>query len=223
MAIGSDGVPHQTKRDWIAAPVLEYARGAGGGYSNWLGSLRAFLGHGADPYAGGRGGKGVALSESDVIRVLLGDQVPTLRESDWDAIEARSNMRRPNALTVCRWDADIWRDHATHHKPPAKDRALQDQTVNALAAIGLASCPSAPSRRGLVTPLAVSESSTHGQRIAWPIWTEPMRTANLEAALAAGPELWRRWPVATTRRWIFGRGIPVFGRASLREPDSKRR
>lgn len=40
------------------------------------------------------------------------------------------------AQCICRWDPACERDHALRAKAPTKDRMSQDQTINALAAIG---------------------------------------------------------------------------------------
>lgn len=93
---------------------------------------------------------------------------------------------------ICRWDHGCERDHAYRAKAPTRDKMTQDQTVNALAALGLASCPSAPARRGLVTPLVERDG------LAWPVWLEPLRLADLEAALCCG---WS-WPTMRGRRRI---------------------
>jgi hypothetical protein len=111
---------------------------------------------------------------------------------------------------ICRWDPACERDHALRAKDPAKDKMLQDQTINALAAIGLASCPSAPGARGLVTPL-VRESG----HLVWPIWTAALRLADLEAALCCG--VWH-WPTMEARRWFPGK-LYCFSRGELREPQ----
>jgi hypothetical protein len=111
---------------------------------------------------------------------------------------------------ICRWDPKCERDHALRAKAPSKDPMSQDQTINALAAIGFASCPSAPGERGLVTPLV----SARG-RLAWPIWTAPLRIADLESALCCG---WS-WPTMEARRWLSGK-FYCFSRGELREPEA---
>src|SRR5262249_47129531 len=78
--------------------------------------------------------------------------------------------------SICRWDPACERDHALRAKAPTKDPMSQDQTINALAAIGLASCPSAPRNGYLVTPLVGVRGN-----LKWPIWTAPLRLADLEA------------------------------------------
>ena len=111
--------------------------------------------------------------------------------------------------TVCRWDPDCDRPHAYRAKAPSSEKMGQDQTVNALAAIGLASCPSAPTRNGLATPIVVDRSVLH-----WPVWTDAIRIANLEAALCCD----HRWPLMTGRRWIPEK-LYCFSRGRLREPE----
>jgi hypothetical protein len=97
-------------------------------------------------------------------------------------------------------------------KAPTKDPMSQDQTINALAAIGLANVPSAPAARGLATPLI-------GERglLNWPIWTEAVRLADLEAALCCG---WS-WPTMEARRWLSGK-LYCFSRGELRELEASR-
>jgi hypothetical protein len=113
---------------------------------------------------------------------------------------------------ICRWDPACERDHALRAKAPTRDPMAQDQTINALAAIGLASCPSAPGERQLVTPLVAAQG-----RLAWPIWTAPLRLADLEAALCCG---WS-WPTMEARRWLSGK-LYCFSRGELREPKASR-
>jgi hypothetical protein len=110
---------------------------------------------------------------------------------------------------ICRWDPACERDHALRARAPNKDPMSQDQTINALAAIGLASCPSAPTEARLVSPL-VSRG-----RIAWPIWITPLRLADLEAAICCG---WS-WPTMQARRWLSGK-FYCFSRGELREPGA---
>lgn len=111
---------------------------------------------------------------------------------------------------ICRWDPACERDHALRAKAPTKDRMTQDQTINALAAIGLASCPCAPGVSGLVSPIA----RARGQ-LLWPVWTDPLRIADLEAALCCG---WS-WPTMQGRRWLSGK-LYCFSRGELREPEA---
>jgi hypothetical protein len=111
---------------------------------------------------------------------------------------------------ICRWDPACERNHAYRAKAPTKDAMTQDQTLNALATIGFASCPSAPSQSGLVTPLVTS-----GNVLRWPIWTDALRLADLEAALCCG---WR-WPTMEARRWLSGK-LYCFSRGELREPQA---
>jgi hypothetical protein len=112
---------------------------------------------------------------------------------------------------ICRWDHDCERSHAYRAKAPTKDKMTQDQTINALAAIGLASCPSAPARRGLATALATA--LVDGNAVEWPVWLDPVRIADLEAALCCG---WP-WPTMRGRRWLSGK-LYCFARGELREP-----
>lgn len=110
---------------------------------------------------------------------------------------------------ICRWDHACERGHAYRAKAPTKDKMTQDQTINALAAIGLTSCPSAPTRRGLVTPLVDRERDC----ILWPVWLDPLRIADLDAALCCG---WS-WPTMCGRRWLSNK-LYCFARGELREP-----
>jgi hypothetical protein len=121
-----------------------------------------------------------------------------------------SNGGGPRAGRVSRWDPDCDRDHAYLASAPADEPVVQDQTINALAAIGFASCPSAPSARGLVTPI-VNERNV----LRWPVWPIPIRLADLEAALCCG---WS-WPTMEARRWHAGELIR-FSRGELREPKA---
>jgi hypothetical protein len=100
------------------------------------------------------------------------------------------------ASGICRWDPGCERDHAYRAKAPSSDPMTQDQTINALAAIGLASCPSAPTRNGLVTPIADRRDVLN-----WPVWIEPIRIAELEAALCCG---WT-WPAMQSERQLSGK------------------
>lgn len=111
---------------------------------------------------------------------------------------------------ICRWDPACERDHALRGKAPSKDPMTQDQTLNALSAIGLTSCPSAPGSRGLLTPLVRERG-----RIVWPLWTDRLRIADLEAALCCG---WT-WPTMQSRRWLSGK-LYCFSRGELREPEA---
>ena len=110
---------------------------------------------------------------------------------------------------ICRWDFECERQHAYRGRDPAKDTMSQDGTINALAAIGLASCPSMPTQRGLITPLVY-----RGDVLRWPIWTQALRIADLEAALLCP---WS-WPTMQGRRWIAGQ-LYCFSRGELREPE----
>jgi hypothetical protein len=122
-----------------------------------------------------------------------------------------SNHRDENMPgRICRWDPSCERDHALRAKAPSKDPMSQDQTINTLAAIGFASCPSAPGEHRLFTPLVGARG-----HIAWPIWTDPLRLADLEAALCCG---WT-WPTMEARRWLSGK-LYCFSRGELREPEA---
>jgi hypothetical protein len=54
-------------------------------------------------------------------------------------------------------------------------------------------------------------------RLGWPIWTAPLRLADLEAALCCG---WS-WPTMEARRWLSGK-FYCFSRGELREPEVSR-
>ena len=138
---------------------------------------------------------------------------------DGDAVTAEHIARvlagrRDDAMKgeICRWDHACERDHAYRAKAPTKDKMTQDQTVNALAAIGLASCPAAPTSRGLVTPLVERDAEGRGI-IAWPVWSEPLRIADLDAALCCG---WT-WPTMRGRRWLSNK-LYCFARGERCEP-----
>lgn len=120
----------------------------------------------------------------------------------------RGEREEGMARGICRWDPGCERDHAYRAKAPTDDRMTQDQTINALAAVGLASCPSAPTRSGLATPIA----DRHGA-LNWPVWTEPIRIAELEAALCCG---WT-WPSMHSERQLSGK-LYRFLPGRLREP-----
>jgi hypothetical protein len=111
---------------------------------------------------------------------------------------------------ICRWDHACERDHAYRAKAPTNDKMTQDQTVNALAAIGLASCPSAPTSHGLVTPLVERDG------IFWPVWLEPLRIADLDAAVCCDRTSWT-WPTMRGRRWLSNK-LYCFARGELCEP-----
>jgi hypothetical protein len=111
---------------------------------------------------------------------------------------------------ICRWDPACERDHALRAKAPTKDPMSQDQTINALAAMGLASCSTAPGEGRLVAPLVGARG-----RLSWPIWTTPVRLADLEAAICCG---WT-WPTMEGRRWFSGK-LYCFSRGELREPEA---
>ena len=120
----------------------------------------------------------------------------------------RGERNEGMAKDICRWDPACYREHAYRARAPTADKMRQDQTINALAAIALASCPSAPKRGQLVTPLCVQKNE-----FAWPVWTDPLRLADLEASLCCG---WT-WPTITARWWIDYSFYIVPG--SLREPE----
>jgi hypothetical protein len=131
-----------------------------------------------------------AVGASDFIRILEGRRDEQMKG------------------TICRWDHACERDHAYRAKAPTDEKMTQDQTINALAAIGLASCPSAPTKRGLMTPLVDANG------VLWPVWLDPLRIADLEAALCC---VWH-WPTMRGRRWYSGQLI-CFSRGELREPQ----
>jgi hypothetical protein len=112
---------------------------------------------------------------------------------------------------ICRWDPVCERDHAYRAKDPSKDPMAQDQTINLLAAVGLASCPSAPGVAGkrLLTPLVFQPT------LRWPLWTDALRIADLEAALCCE---WT-WPTMSGRRWTSDK-LYCFSRGELREPEA---
>ena len=122
-----------------------------------------------------------------------------------------NNERNEQMLgPICRWDPTCERNHAMRATAPTGDPQSQDQTINALAAIGFSSCPSAPGEHGLLTPLVIGRDN-----LAWPLWTDPLRIADLEAALCCG---WP-WPTIASRRWYSGR-LLCFARGELRETES---
>lgn len=139
---------------------------------------------------------------------LRGFMVRAVTADDFaSVIDGGRNERM--AGDICRWDHACERDHAYRAKAPTKDKMTQDQTINALAAIGLASCPSAPTKRGLATPLIDADG------LSWPIWLESLRIADLEAALFCG---WH-WPTMRGRRWYSGKFL-CFSRGELCEPQA---
>lgn len=115
-----------------------------------------------------------------------------------EAIAAILHGKRDEGMAkgICRWDPKCERDHAYRAKAPTADAMTQDQTINALAAIGLASCPSAPTRNGLSTPISEKRGT-----LRWPVWTDPLRTFELEAALCCG---WN-WPTMQSERILSDR------------------
>ena len=112
---------------------------------------------------------------------------------------------------ICRWDASCERQHAYMDGNPAagRNKMRQDVVVNALAAIGLASCPSMPTHNGLVTPLVHK-----GGVLCWPIWTDALRIEDVGLALLCE---WT-WPTMEARRWNSGK-LYCFSRGELREPQ----
>ena len=54
------------------------------------------------------------------------------------AVFLRGERNEGMAHGICRWDPGCERDHAYRAKAPTDDRMTQDQTINALAVIGLA-------------------------------------------------------------------------------------
>ncbi len=120
----------------------------------------------------------------------------------------RGERNEAMAQDICRWDPACYREHAYCAKAPTVDKMRQDQTINALTTIGLASCPSAPRRDQLATPLVVSK-----REFAWPVWTDAIRIADLEAALCCG---WV-WPTTKARWWIDQ--VFYVARGELREPE----
>jgi hypothetical protein len=119
--------------------------------------------------------------------------------------------RRDEAMkgSICRWDPACERDHAYRAKDPSNDPMAQDQTINLLAAVGLASCPSAPSGKILLTPLVFRRT------LRWPLWTDALRIADLEASLCCE---WT-WPTMVARRWTSDK-LYCFSRGVLREPEA---
>jgi hypothetical protein len=183
-AIASDAVWHPKGRK-LQASKLEFAQG--GGHQDWLFTLRK-------PFVDEH------CKADELARVLDGRP----------AMPPKKTASR--AGKVSRWDPDCDRDHAYLASAPADEPVVQDQTINALAAIGFASCPSAPSARGLVTPI-VHERGV----LRWPVWPLPIRLADLEAALCCG---WS-WPTMEARRWHVDKLIR-FSRGELREPEAYR-
>jgi hypothetical protein len=194
-AIGSDGCVRRDGR--IQASKLEYAQG--GGHQHWLASLRGAV----HRVAAG------ALTPADLTRVL------------WQ------NWHEQDGGLICRWDWRCERDHALMAEDPAGrgNSQRQDHAATALAAIGLASLPTAPAARGLSGPLV---SSWDRDILCWPIWTVPMSLAEIEAlvcarALQQARDLGARRELAArgvgavmaARRWYAGKLI-VFGRGRER-------
>ena len=117
-AIGSDGCVRRNGR--IQTSRLEYAQG--GGHQHWLASLRGAVRRVASG----------DVAPGDLGRVLWGE---------W---------RHGDQGLVCRWDWRCERDHALMAADPAGSAMVmhQDYAATALAAIGLASLPTAPARPG---------------------------------------------------------------------------
>ena len=86
----------------------------------------------------------------------------------------------------------------------------QDQTINALAAIGLAELPFGADR-----PQARHPACRAG-RIFWPVWLDPLRIADLDAALCCDRTSWT-WPTMCGRRWVSNK-LYCFARGELCEP-----
>ena len=176
----------------ILASRLEYAQG--GGHQDWLASLRGAVQKLTDHRAGAE----------EVGRVLW---------SPW---------RRQDLHLVCRWDWRCERDHALMAVDPAKGmKVQQDNAATALAALGLASLPTAPGQHGLRGALAAVDD---GATVRWPIWTVPMGTGDVEALVGSQALLGPQDQVAqrtlaalgveavmTARRWYAGK-LVVFGR-----------
>ena len=120
----------------------------------------------------------------------------------------RGERNEGMAKDICRWDPACYREHAYRAKALTADKMRQDQTINALTAIALASCASAPRRGQLVTPLSVQK-----EEFAWPVWTDALRLADLEASLCCG---WA-WPTIRARWWIDH--VFNVARGALREPE----
>lgn len=181
-AIGSDGVIRAKGQRKGSLQPSAVEYGNGASHQHWLASMRSFVGG--------------AVSKADFERILSGG-----RDEE-------------QGTTTCRWDpACANQEHVYLDVDPSKSgqSQRQDQTVNALASIGLAACPSAPGRNGLRTPLVVDRAT-----LAWPVWTDPLRIADLEAALCCGSS----WPTVTGRRWANDNGLTFFDRGELREPEA---
>jgi hypothetical protein len=191
VALGSDGCVRRDGR--IEASRLEYAQG--GGWQHWLASLRGAVRRVAEG----------AITAEDMRRVLWGD---------W---------RREDLGLICRWDWRCERDHALMAADPTSREMLmrQDHAATVLAAVGLASLPTAATARGLVGALA---SQHDGETACWPVWQVPLGIADVEALVcspallrfagaASARELAARGvgAVMTARRWYAGKLI-VFGR-----------
>ena len=144
-----------------------------------------------------------AVGPRDIARVL------------WDA------WRRHDPGLVCRWDWRCERDHALMAADPTSPAMVmrQDHAATVLAAVGLASLPTAPGHRGLIGALAAADGT-----VRWPLWTSPMGIADVEALVGseallgsqddrAARELGARGvgAVMAARRWYAGK-LLVFGR-----------
>jgi hypothetical protein len=191
VALGSDGCVRRDGR--LEASRLEYAQG--GGHQHWLASLRGAVRRVAEG----------AVTAADLGRVLWG------------------GWRREDLGLVCRWDWRCERDHALMAADPTSREMLmrQDHAATVLAAVGLASLPTAPTGRGLVGALAGQDD---GETVCWPIWEVPLGIADVEALVCSAAllrfagassarELAARGigAVMTARRWYAGKLI-VFGR-----------
>lgn len=200
-ALGSDGCLHRKGK--VEASRLEYAQG--GGHQHWLGSLRGAVRRLAQR----------EIEPEDIARVL------------WDV------WRRQDQKLVCRWDWRCERDHALMAADPASSAMVmrQDHAATVLAAVGLASLPTAPGRHGLASSLAASDGT-----LRWPVWTVPMEIADIEVLLGSeallgtqdhrsARELAARGvgAVMAARRWyaekliVFGRGREAARTLSARD------
>ena len=111
---------------------------------------------------------------------------------------------------ICRWDPACERSHAYRSKAPTKNPITQGSNDQCVGSDRLCELPVGTNDYGLVTPLIADRNT-----IRWPIWTEPIRTADLEAARCCG---WS-WPTMEGRRWLSGK-LYCFSRGELREPRS---
>ena len=86
---------------------------------------------------------------------------------------------------ICRWDPACERSHAYRSKAPTNNPITQGSNDQCVGSDRLCELPVGTNDYGLVTPLIADRNT-----IRWPIWTEPIRTADLEAARCCG---WS-WP-----------------------------